>query len=108
MPHLHHAAPSLRGASWTLAVAPPFPPSSAAVVADAAAAALVGPLFQTRTQRASPAGVEFHSVSAGPVGPLSLVPLRRGGHQASGRRRSLGRPSSSGLLCGSLLLPGGQ
>ena len=43
MPHLHHVAPSLREASWTMAVAPPF--HATAVVAGAVDAALVGPRF---------------------------------------------------------------
>ena len=48
--------------------AAPFPPAD--VVAGAVSAALVGPFFQSRVQRASLNGFEFHSVSAGPVGPL--------------------------------------
>ena len=79
--------------------------SPAAVGADAVAAGLVWPIFQSRVQRVSPAGFEFHSVPAGPFGPLSFVPPRRGGYQASDRRRPLGRPSSSRLLYSSLLVP---
>ena len=48
-----------------------FPP--AGVIADSVAASLFRPLFQSRFQRPSPAGLELHSVSAGPVGPLSLL-----------------------------------
>ena len=51
--------------------AAPFPPAD--VVAGAVSAALVGPFFQSRVQRASLNGFEFHSVSAGPVGPLYLL-----------------------------------
>ena len=102
---LHYVPPPLRRTATKKSGAP-FPPAFvAAVTAAVSAAALVGPLLQSNVQRASPVGLEFHSASAGLVGPPSLVPLRRGGIR---RRIGLGRLSFSRLLCGSLLGQGGQ